>query len=510
MTPDFDPTRVDWNNPDVEYLLKHFEMAMTNQNDKIAASTRTNEELRTSNEELRTEHRELEAKYEILVGLYNRLKEKGGMAGSGAPGGAPGAHDARADRHTEDPARRRSYNVREYKGYPRPEPPPAGDAAPRREVVIHRTATADDTFCRRCGGILSKPTATYEKITEDLADHRWQGTKWTVTRRYCRRCGMQQASRPDGVLPGEHYGIDIMSQVVTLRCMIDSFEKIRTIIRLFYEGWIPRSTLNHFCDVVAARYEPLYEEMKDELGRYVTVSGDDTGWFVNGERRHVWVFVGHGAGRDPTVIFDITKSRGMDVPKGVLGKYGGTILSDSHGAWNHVGARHQKCLLHYFRDMYRTLEKNGSSEFSIFFIRLYCILKGAMSAAGAAGNLEAEAGNLKARVDRLISMEYRDKDCIRYVKRLRREKGHLFTFLQYDVDYHNNISERALRDFAEFRKILYGNRSEKGAERTKILMSVYATCEMRGVNFYRFTKDYLAGKITAMPAGKAATVAVAA
>ena len=77
MTPDFDPTKVDWNNPDVEYLLKHFEMAMTNQNDKITASTRTNEELRTSNEELRTEHRELEAKYEIHVGLYNRLKEKG-------------------------------------------------------------------------------------------------------------------------------------------------------------------------------------------------------------------------------------------------------------------------------------------------------------------------------------------------------------------------------------------------------------------------------------------------
>ena len=433
------------------------------------------------------------------------------MAGSGAQGRAQGAHGAGADRHAENPSKRRSYNVREYKGYPRPEPLPAGDAAPRREVVIRRTATADDTFCRRCGGILSKPTATYEKVTEDLADRRWQGTEWTVTRRYCRRCGRQQTSLADGVLPGEHYGIDIMSQVATLRCMIDSFEKIRTIIRLFYGGQIPRSTLNHFCDVVAAGYEPLYEEMKNELNRYVTVSGDDTGWFVNGERRHVWVFVGHGAGMDPTAVFDITESRGMDVPKGVLGKYGGTILSDSHGAWNHVGARHQKCLLHYFRDMYRTLEKNGSNEFSIFFIRLYCILKDAMSAGGTAGDLEAEAGNLEARVDQLISMEYRDKDCIRYVKRLRREKGHLFTFLLYDVDYHNNISERALRDFAEFRKILYGNRSEKGAERTKILMSVYATCELRGVNFYQFTKDYLAGKITAIPAGrKAATVAAAA
>ena len=92
-----------------------------------------------------------------------------------------------------------------------------------------------------------------------------------------------------------------------------------------------------------------------------------------------------------------------------------------------------------------------------------------------------------------------------------RDQGHLFTFLEDCVDYHNNISERELRPFAASRKILYGNRSEREAGRTKILMSVYATCEMRGVNFYRFTKDYLAGKITAMPAGrKAATVAVAA
>ena len=63
-----------------------------------------------------------------------------------------------------------------------------------------------------------------------------------------------------------------------------------------------------------------------------------------------------------------------------------------------------------------------------------------------------------------------------------------------DVEYHNNVSERALRRFAEFRKILYGNRSDAGARRTKILMSVYATCEQRGVNFYQFVQDYLSGK----------------
>ncbi len=68
-----------------------------------------------------------------------------------------------------------------------------------------------------------------------------------------------------------------------------------------------------------------------------------------------------------------------------------------------------------------------------------------------------------------------------------------------------------LRPFATSRKILYGNRSERGAERTKILMSVYETCKMRGVNFYQFTKDYLEGKATEIPAGrKAAPVAAAA
>ena len=176
----------------------------------------------------------------------------------------------------------------------------------------------------------------------------------------------------------------------------------------------------------------------------------------------------------------ITKSRGADVPAAVLGRYGGTILSDSHGAWNHVGGRHQKCLLHYFRDMYKTLERNGSSEFSLFFNRLYWILKDAISAAGPgdkAADCGAEAEILASKVGELIGAEYEDADCRRYVKRLRRERGHLFTFLEHDVDYHNNISERGLRPFAASRKILYGNRSERGAERTKILMSVYETCK---------------------------------
>ena len=64
---------MDWNNPDVEYLMKHFKMAMTSRDDEIAV-------LRKSNEELRMAYREPEAKYDALVAMYSRLAGKGSSA----------------------------------------------------------------------------------------------------------------------------------------------------------------------------------------------------------------------------------------------------------------------------------------------------------------------------------------------------------------------------------------------------------------------------------------------
>ena len=52
MTPDFDPTSVDWNNPDVEYIMKHVKMAMTNRDDEIGALKKTNGELTAANNEI--------------------------------------------------------------------------------------------------------------------------------------------------------------------------------------------------------------------------------------------------------------------------------------------------------------------------------------------------------------------------------------------------------------------------------------------------------------------------
>ena len=115
-------------------------------------------------------------------------------------------------------------------------------------------------------------------------------------------------------------------------------------------------------------------------------------------------------------------------------------------------------------------------------------------------------------IDGLTAGSYADKDCMRYVKRLRRERNQLFTFLEHGgVPYHNNGGGRVLRIFALMRKVCYGSRSIRGIWTTGILATIYATCELRGINPYEFMVDYLGGRLKSipMPEGQVCTAAAA-
>ena len=120
--------------------------------------------------------------------------------------------------------------------------------------------------------------------------------------------------------------------------------------------------------------------------------------------------------------------------------------------------------------------------------------------------------NLLNRIGGLTAGSYKDKDCTRYVKRLRRERNQLFTFLAREgVPYHNNAGERVLRIFALMRKVCYGSRSIRGIQTTEILATIYATCGLRGINPYEFMVDYLSGrqKPIPLPEKQACTAATA-
>ena len=68
---------------------------------------------------------------------------------------------------------------------------------------------------------------------------------------------------------------------------------------------------------------------------------------------------------------------------------------------------------------------------------------------------------------------------------LERRHKHLFTFIKYkNIPWENNAAERALRPMVIHRKVSGGSRSQRGAERQAINMSVIATLIKQGKSIF--------------------------
>ena len=162
------------------------------------------------------------------------------------------------------------------------------------------------------------------------------------------------------------------------------------------------------------------------------------------------------------MVYEVDRSRGKDVPKKILGDYRGIVTSDSWGAWNYIGEKWQRCLVHYLRELKETMKyKSPGADFFPFAKKLKRVLRDAIRMAEVQDRgerLRAKA-RFEARIDALISSYSSlttEKNCTRLLKRLRRERGMLFTFLEEDgVDWNNNAAERALRSSVVIRKITY-------------------------------------------------------
>ena len=474
---------VDWSDKDVNYIVDVFGKRFA--------------QMKAETDSVIAQKDEVIAQQADLI---KQLKQEVARL-SGSPRAATPSEEESKGYNDEN---KRSYNTREFKGYPhepsvtRPRPDP--DTIPEFHT-IKKCATI--AFCPTCGDPLASTATTYDRESEDSASGQWVKTLWCIERRYCKTCKNLKTADCEGVLAGEHFGVVIMSQVYCMRCFVIPYEKIQKVIEMLYGRFIEISDIIHMCDTVADECEPIYEELAEAIKCCEMMWGDDTGWYHGKQKCWVWSF-----NTSHISLFHISYSRSKTVAEAILDGFDGIVIGDSHSSWNDVGEICQRCLLHYFRDMYRTLKQNPSAEFKTFFNRLHAILKSAINvwkkyAKKTADIPEHIIQKIQSRIERLASETYEDKDCQRYAKRLRREKDQLLTFLKHDgVPFHNNWSEQIVRIFAQMRKISYGNRSERGIKTTEIIMSVFATCKIRGVDPYRFMIEYLSGKLNTIPLPK--------
>jgi hypothetical protein len=89
--------------------------------------------------------------------------------------------------------------------------------------------------------------------------------------------------------------------------------------------------------------------------------------------------------------------------------------------------------------------------------------------------------------DQTSAKEFQTEVAQKYQGRFKKYQDKLFTFLDHDgVPWNNNNAEHAIHCFARYRRFADGKFSEISLQDYLVILSVFQTCEFKGVNFLSF------------------------
>jgi hypothetical protein len=275
-----------------------------------------------------------------------------------------------------------------------------------------------------------------------------------------------------------------------------TYEKIQDMLQIPYNLDLSRGELPQMMDRLAHEFGDQYNSLIQELRASPHVNGDETGWRVDGKGGWLWAFI-----NEKVALYTITKGRGRNVPKRILGKnYDGVVGCDFWSAYNEA-KNQQRCHGHLRRNLKETAKKKKEGgEFFAFKKKLKRILNDSVRLWERETDrdvLIAQKSSLEDRIGSLCSQSWEDVDCKRLVKRLKRHKEDLFTFLLHEgVEPHNNIAERGIRPAVVMRKNSYGSRSNNGANATSVMLTMTQTCRKRDENFLEWGKEYIQNRLS--------------
>ncbi len=364
-----------------------------------------------------------------------------------------------------------------------------------------------ELFPERCPCCGAKDVTGYDRteehIQEDIIVPKTEATKYIRHYGYCRDCKKVFYPRGEDELVGSYIGPNGKAFAVYLKYKIKVSD--RDIADLFLRTFglkIDPSSIGGFRDQLATAGLPLYSQLLKDLKKSSYINADETGWKLDGINHWLWKFA-----NKKVSITHIDRSRGSKVVEDILGKrYDGVLISDFLSAYNRIEAKaKQKCICHLRRDLIK-IEKRYSADRPItgYIERLRQLLDDADDLKK--DYMDKVIGKKdyvlrrKKLVDTLgdFSFPHPLKGTLATLaKRLKKHKESLFTFLYYeDIPSHNNHAEQQIRPDVIFRKITFGNRSQKGAVNHSILQSIIQTARLNNIDCPGILKEVLCGKGT--------------
>jgi Transposase IS66 family len=101
--------------------------------------------------------------------------------------------------------------------------------------------------------------------------------------------------------------------------------------------------------------------------------------------------------------------------------------------------------------------------------------------------LQKHKSEAMAFLQKVIGRQSSSEAATKYQKRIEKYGHRLFTFLDYDqVPWHNNDAEHAIHAFARYRRFADGLFTKKTVRDYLTILSVFQTCDYRGLNVLDF------------------------
>lgn len=340
--------------------------------------------------------------------------------------------------------------------------------------------------CPDCHAPLNKPVKSYRRYIEDVPQIEPVVTEHTVYGYWCSQCRKIVFPRVSDALPNSMIGLRLVVFTAWLHYLVGvSVSNLVKMLSVVSTIKISAGGLTQAWKNLAFTIEPLYSEIGCKAAGSAVLNADETGWRLNGATHWLWCFA-----TKKLCYYVITKSRGSPVVEEVLGTiFKGILISDFLGAYNKISAlAKQRCFYHLFTELVKVDKHNSSSEWRAFRKKLSRLLKDAIRLSDKQSRLRPEdfirkKGRFYKRLDRLLITDHECKDAKRLIKRLKRHKNELFTFLEHKgVSPYNNHAEQQMRKAVLVRKVSQQNRSEQGVKAQAILMTLFRTAELQGQN----------------------------
>ncbi len=241
----------------------------------------------------------------------------------------------------------------------------------------------------------------------------------------------------------------------------------------------------------AADLEAPVAELADAIPGAPVVGIDETSWREAKKKSWLWVTVTSFA-----VVFTIARTRSGKVARALLGtEPGQVVISDRFPGYEWIVDNRQLCWSHLRRDFQAMIDrKNGGSKFGEcllersdrLFRHWHRVRDGTLDRAGFARRAVRLRGQIKkALVDGAAGPCATTAATCRELLRL---EPFLWTFVATPgVEPTNNQAEREHRHAVLLRKSSGGTDSEAGSRFVERLLTVRATCRLRGIGLL----DYL-------------------